>query len=304
MSSGSPLARGCLTFLGLFAASALGVGIAAYLFIPAGAAATLGNVAVYAGLIGGFFLALGLLSLWEAVRRVREVGLLRESVAGAPPADGARIAACGVLVADGAQAEAPFSGSRSAIYSYEVKARQQKSDTQIGSGYFLTPCHVETTAGPVRILGYAEMAFTPARLEGPEAAARAQAYFASASVTPIGVGALNEFNAMFVDDDGAIKSDSGAVLKDLNSPKIYFLEHAVADRENVCAFGYYSAERGGLVPAPAGMDPYPVRLRRGGAAEVRRSLLRAAAGQLVGALFLAALAGGAVLFVALMFRQG
>ena len=304
MSSRSPLAKGCLTFLAVFAVSALVVGVAAYLRIPEGARAAVGPVALWSGLVGGFFLALGGLSASEAVRRVREVGLLRESLAGTPPADGARIAACGVLVADGPQADAPFTGSRAVIYKYAVKARQQKSDTELCSGYFLTPCHVETAAGSIKILGYAEPAFTAAVPAGPEVVARAGAYFASTSVTPTGMGALREFNAMLVDDDGAIKADSGTVPKELENPRLSFVEHSLADREWVCAFGHYSAERGGLVPNPASVDPYAVSLRRGDAAAVRRSLLRAAAGQVAGALLLGGLAIGAVFVVALMFSQG
>ena len=303
MSSGSPLARGCLTGLGLWALSALVVGLAAYLLMPEGGDGSFGKVAVYAGLGGGLLLALALGSLWEAVRRIHEVRLLRESVAGAPPADGARIAASGVLVADGPTAEAPFSGTRSAIYSYEVKARQQKSDTEVCSGYFLTPCHVETPAGRVRILGYAELAFTPARIEGPEAVARARAYFTAATVTPTGMGALREFTSMLADDDGAIRSDTGAVPHELDDPKLYFVERAVADGEHVCAFGRYSAERGGLVPNPASADPYAVRLRKGGEAEVLRSLWRAAAGQVAGTLLLAALTAGVLVLVAVLFER-
>lgn len=304
MGSGSPLAKGCLTFLAVFAVSALAVGVAAYLFIPEGARTAMGPVALWSGLVGGFFLALGVLSASEAVRRLREVGLLRDSLAGAPPADGARIAACGVLVADGPQVDAPFSGNRSALYKYAVMTRHQKSDSEMCSGYFLTPCHVETLAGPVRILGYAEPAFAAARPEGAEVVTRAQAYFAAASVTPTGMGALREFNAMLADDDGAIRADTGVVPKEWTSPRLYFVEHAVAHGESVCAFGHYSAERGGLVPNPASVDPYAVSLRRGDAAAVRRSLLRAAAGQVAGALLLGGIAVGAVFFVALMFREG
>lgn len=302
-SSVAPL-KGCLVFLGVFVVSALAIGLAAYLFVPAGARAAMGPVALYAGVIGGFFLALGLMSLSEAVRRVRETRLLRESAAGTPPADGARIAACGVLVADGPQVEAPFSGTRSAIYKYAVMTRHQKSDSEICSGYFLTPCHVETAAGPVRILGYAEPAFAAARPGGPDVVARAQAYFASASITPTGLGALREFNEMLADDDGAIRKDTGVVPSELTNPRLYFVEHAVAGGESVCAFGHYSSERVGLVPDPASVDPYAVSLRRGDAGAVRRSLLRAAAGQLFGFLLLAALAGGAVFVVALMFSEG
>lgn len=303
MGNPSPLGafKGCVVFLGVFALSAVIVGIATYLGLPREAAEFRVPAAVATGLGGGFFVALAAAFLSEFVQRARELRMLQASVSGVTPQDGARVAACGVVVADGPLLVAPLSGVLVAIYKYEIRARQQKGSTEVCSGYGLTPCHLETPAGYVRLLGYADLAFTPRLLEGPEMWERARAYLASAPITPIGVGAAKEFLGTLVDDDGAIRSDTGVVPDDLANPRLSFLEHVVTDRESVCAFGRYSAERGGLVPDPASIDPYPVRLRRGDATAIRRSLLRSAAGYLAGAALMASLAAGVVWLVGTMF---
>jgi hypothetical protein len=304
MSSGSgvPAFKGCLTLLGVFALSALAFGIATYIRFPKTEGVSREGAAGFTAFGCAFFVTFAIAFLWEAVRRVQEMAMLRASVAGVPPADGARVAAYGTVVADGPLLEAPMSGARSAIYKYEVIAPRQKSSDWVAcSGYGLTPCHIETAAGPVRILGYAEFAFPANTLEGPEARARTQAYLASTAVTPLGVGAAKEFFDTLADDDGAIKSDAGCAVDVVANPRLRLQEHAVADGDTVCAFGRYSSEHGGLVPDPASTDPYPVRLRRGDAPAVSRSLVRSTIGYSVGVLGMSGMAGGVWYLAGLMF---
>jgi hypothetical protein len=293
--------KGCVAYLGVFALSAVLAGIAAYVRFPQPEATSRVGFATFTGIGCGFFLTFAIGFLWEVVRRAQELTMLRASVAGVPPADGARVAAYGTLVADGPLLEAPMSGTRSAIYKYEIIAHRQKSsDSVVCSGYGLTPCHVETPAGRVRILGYVEPAFRPRLLDTPEARARTQAYLAATSVTPTGIGAAKEFIATLADADGAIKSDTGHVPDLASNPRLSLQEHAVADGETVCAFGRYSSERGGLVPDPASSDPYPVRLWRGDASAVRRALLRGSAGYSVGIVAMSAMAVGVWVLASLM----
>jgi len=70
------------------------------------------------------------------------------------------------------------------------------------------------------MLGYVEPAFLPAVLEGPETRARAQAYLASAAITPTGLGAAKEFLDTLLDDDGAIRSDTGSVPDVMGNPRL------------------------------------------------------------------------------------
>ncbi len=306
MSPASPVGafKGCFTFLGVFALSALVMATVTYVRFPKPEMVVRVPAAAIAGVSSGFFLTFAVAFLWEVARRFRELRLLRASVAGVPRADGTRVAACGVLAADGPLLDAPLSGTRAAIYKYEIIVRhQQSSSTEACSGYGLTPCHIATAAGDVRILAYADLAFRPTALEGPETRARIQAHLASASVTPTGVGAAREFLDTLADDDGAIRSDIGSVPDVLGNPRLLFHEYAVADGDSVCAFGRYSAERGGLVPGPASVDPYPVRLRRGDAAAIGPSLVASAVGYSAGTVAMTALAVGAIWLTRLVFTS-
>jgi len=211
--------------------------------------------------------------------------LLRD--AAHPSADGARVAACGPLVADGPLLAAPMTGRPCVTYKYEVTTRSSQRRLSVTcDGYALTPCHVDTPGGSIRILGYTDFRFSPETPSGPDAESRMRGYLAGTTLTPHGLTAGRAFLAMLADEDGAIRADFGT------SPALDaagFIEYAVADREEVCAFGTYSADRGGLVPGPGSVDAYPVSLRRGSAARIRRSFLTGAAGYLGLAAFLAAL---------------
>lgn len=294
--------KGCFMLLGVFALSVLIIAAITYSRFPEPEGVSRSAAAAITGVSSGFFLTFAVAFLWEVARRFRELRLLRASVAGVTPADGARVAAYGVLVADGPLFEAPLSGTRAAIYKYEIIVPHQKSSSSVAcSGYGLTPCHITTAAGSVRVLGYAEPAFRPAVLDGPETRARIQAYLASTAVTPTGLGAAREFLDSLLDDDGAIRSDTGSVPDVIGNPRLIFREHAVADGDNVCAFGKYSVERGGLVPDPASTDPFPVRLRRGDAATVGRALVASALGYSVGTVAMTGLAVGAIWLTRLIF---
>ena len=295
--------KGCFVFLGVFALSAVIMAVITYIRFPEPEGVSRGAAAAAAGVSSAFFLTFAAAFLWEVARRFQELRLLRASVAGVTPVDGTRVAAYGVLVADGPLLEAPLSGTRAAIYKYEILVRHEKSSSEACSGYGLTPCHITTAAGSVRMLGYVEPAFLPAVLEGPETRARAQAYLASAAITPTGLGAAKEFLDTLLDDDGAIRSDTGSVPDVMGNPRLVFREHAVTDGDNVCAFGNYSVERAGLVPDSAIADPYPIRLRRGDAAAIGRALALSALGYSVGAVAMTGLAVGAIWLTRLMFTS-
>ncbi|PWB68248.1 MAG: hypothetical protein C3F15_16865 [Holophagae bacterium] len=295
--------KGCFVFLGVFALLVVIMATISYIRFPQPEGASRIGAAAAAGVSSGFFLSFAVAFLWEVVRRFQELRLLRASVAGVTPVDGKRVAAYGTLVADGPLLEAPLSGTRAAIYKYEIIVRHEKSSSEACSGYGLTPCHITTAAGHVRMLGYVEPAFPPAVLDGPETRARTQAYLASAAITPTGLGAAREFLDTLLDDDGAIRSDTGSVPDVMGNPRLVFREHAVTDGDNVCAFGKYSVERGGLVPDSAIADPYPIRLRRGDAAAIGRALALSALGYSVGAAAMAGLAVGAIWLTRLMFTS-
>ena len=250
-----------------------------------------------AAVISALFLALAVGGLSGVFLRLRQGKLLAASLAGAPPRDGAKVAACGVLVADGPLLAAPLSGTPCVTYGYRISHRLRNGSSAIvWHGYGLTPSHVETAAGRVRILGCTGFPQAATFLQGPEVLARATRFcaettFAESHWTSLG-DSLRNRKELLADDDGVIKADFGAPSTRPVDPEDMFLEHVARDREEVCAFGTYSAERGGLVPYPDPVEGFPVMLWTGSASRVRRKILLGAVGQLVGALAIAALGAG------------
>lgn len=304
-----PVKKTCLTYLGVLVLLSCAMTAVLFFNFPAPPPGRLEETpfvvrlqaSVAGGAASGLFLTMAIGALSGIVLKARERRLVAASVAGAPLTDGTKVAACGVLVADGPLLVAPFSGTRCVTYHYRITHNTGgKSSTTVTScwGYALTPCHIETVGGSVRILGYTDFAFAPTRLSGPEMIARARAYFSATTFVTIGLGAIQSsyraLKEVLADDDGTIKTDFGPPPTDLEDPAYSFEEQLALDHEKVCAFGKYAAARGGLVPEPGSVEVFPVALRRGGADEVRRALLIGAFGHLAGALLLAAIAAAAV----------
>jgi len=296
--------RSCLVLVGAFLAIT-GVVLAAQRFYPPVRAPGVppprnGEIA---GVISGLFLWIAVGSLSGVLLRLRQGKLLAASLAGVPPRDGAKVAACGVLVADGPLLAAPLSGTPCVTYDYQISHRTRSGSSSgpaiIWHGHGLTPSHVETAAGAVRILGCTGFSLGPTSLKGPEVVARATKFcaettFAASHWTSIRASLQNR-KELLADDDGAIKADFGAPATRRVDAEDMFEEHVARDQEEVCAFGRYSAERGGLVPDPSAVEGFPVILWTGDASRVRRKIALGAIGHLVGALATAA-AGAGVLW--------
>jgi hypothetical protein len=253
------------------------------------------------GLLAATFLTLAFASVETIGMKTADRARVARSLAGGRPEDGCKIAAVGTLVADGPALTAPFSGAPCVAYHYAIKYTSTgKGSTTITScwGYALTPSHLETAAGVVRLLAYTDFEFRPTTMKGPEMLERARRHFATSRFVTIGLGAIGSawkaLGTVLADDDGAIRTDFGPPPEDLENPRLTFEEQAVADREPVCAFGTYSAGRGGLVPVQGTRDVYPVRVVKGTGPEVLRKLFWSVVGQCVLAVAFAGVAAGVV----------
>jgi hypothetical protein len=133
-------------------------------------------------------------------------------------------------------------------------------------------------------------------LKGPAVVARATRYCAETTFAAFRLtsmrATLRNIKELLADDDGAIKADFGTAATGLDAAGHFFAEHVALDREEVCAFGRYSAERGGLVPDPDSGEEFPVMMWTGSASRIRRKMLLAATGALAGTLALAAIGAG------------
>lgn len=241
--------------------------------------------ALAAGLGGSLFVTVAVSVLKDTGVRLRDLAKLGARFATTLPRDGERIVVCGPLVAEGPMLTAPFSATPCAIYWYQVKhssGGSHSTDVIDVWGYALTPSRLESPWGAVRLLSYTELDFPPSTLSDPDAKARACAYLGRTPLVPQDLGALAEsigaVRTLMADEDGSVRGDFGSLPSDLNDATYRLYEKVIVDRDPVCGFGTYAADRRGLLPNPASRMFFPVRIARGTAAQVQRGLLLGAIG--------------------------
>ena len=173
-------------------------------------------------------------------------------------------------------------------YEYEVvqqlAARKGQTSSQRTdlAGFAMAASAIDTPGASVRLLGFPLLdQFPQSRDSGPDVAARARRYAASAPFeTMRGVGALQ----MFASFDDALADADGAVRKDfrMTEEAIPFEHRTLGERivgvgQEVCALGRYDAEKRALVPSGATLN----RLWPGTPATVRREIVATARSQAV-----------------------
>jgi hypothetical protein len=283
--------RACFTYVWVFLGATAAVSVGAYVWnpIPSGfqdGQITVAQARIMAsagiGSTSAFFLAIGLAFLHGTANCRKEWQLIKASLAGRPPEDGQRMAAVGLLRTDGPALEAPLSRRQCAIYHYEID--HPASGDSIGDvldywGYGLTASRIETVAGGIRLLAYADLDFAQEEIDPAQALPHAQRHLeateASATrVEPLGIGkGVRDLRQLLADDDGSIVADFR--LPGFTRPGLdccHFKERLVRDGEDVCAFGYYDVARGGFAPRPGCPEVFPIRLMRGKPHELARRL--------------------------------
>ena len=206
----------------------------------------------------------------------------------APLADGTLVVAAGPIRPLGAPLTSPFSGQPCVAYEYEVVQRGPARSGETSSpgadiaGFAMAASAIDTSGASVRLLGFPILdQFPQSRDSGPDVAARARQYAASAPFeTMRGLGKLQ----MFASFDDALADADGAVRKDfrLTDEAIPFERRTLGERivrvgEEVCALGRYDAEKRALVPSGATLN----RLWPGTPAKVRRTIVATARSQAV-----------------------
>jgi len=299
--------RTCLGYLLFFAAVGLVCGILLALLLPPFApgheapfVAKLA-LALACGFVVSALLTLAASILKDTLQRMRDRARLADRLVTMLPADGERVVACGTLVAIGPLLTAPFTGTTCASYWYQVKhtsSGSRSSDVIDAWGYALTPSSIETAWGAVRLLSYTEFDFPTAPMTDGPPRLRAAEYFATTPLVPLGLDSLGTsiaaVKALMADDDGAVRGDFGGVPADFREGSYRLYEKVVFDRDPVCAFGTWAADRTGLLPDPTSAVFFPVHLQKGTPGEVRRSLLSGSVGNACAAAVLLALAALAV----------
>jgi len=265
-----------------------------------------------AGLIGGLFVVFGLSMFASAWAVLGEQGQLDRAWEGKLPADGAHGVFYGPIRRDGPPLTAPATGRECLLYRYQVTheekgLRMRRGETPStetrtvvdAEGFALTPSTIATASGSLKLLTIVQPEFKPERFSLDRVREKLGAYLAGARLT--GSGSLDADLAaaerLLKDTDGAVRYDRGSARFDPD--KSYTVtEHVVQNDDYVCAFGTYSAGKGGIVSDPGSAEVIPARLRKGPIESESRRLARGAAWRVLGALaWLAAAVAGAWAFL-------
>jgi len=270
------------------------------------------RLVIGAGLLGGLFVVFGLSTFASAWAMLREQGQLDRAWEGKLPADGAHGAFYGPIRRDGPPLAAPVTGRECLLYRYQVTHEEQglrmrrggstTSETRTvvdAEGFALTPSTIATASGSLKLLTIVQPEFTPERFNLDEVREKLGAYLAGARLT--GTGSLDAdlpaAERLLKDTGGAVRYDRGSARFDPG--KSYTVtEHVVQTDDYVCAFGTYSAEKGGVVADAGSAEVIPARLRKGPIESVSRGLGLGAAWRVVGGVaWIAAAVAGAWAFL-------
>jgi hypothetical protein len=213
-------------------------------------------------------------------------------------ADDAIVTVVGHIRAEGMSLRAPFSGKPAVLYSYDIDhlSPQPKDHSNVMdySGFALAPCAIDSPHGSVRIFGFPMLeGFPKVAYDSDEARKNAAAYLEATAQTDMQgfhPGTIfHEIKDLLTDDDGQFRKDWKMTdSRDLSDKNLS--EQVVAPGDQVCAIGRWSAAKQGLLPPPGGV----IRLLQGDPQKIVSGLWRKTAGNLIGALIVAALVNGAV----------
>ena len=239
--------KACATQLAIYLIIAAMVGGLVYRRFP------VGQAWLFAGIFGGFALYLGIMYLYGIRQKIADIGLIRRARSGDAPRDGERIAAIGRIMPNGPALTSPITKSPAIAYKYEVKTSAGKNDRMHYNGFALTPSTIQGQTRPIRLLAYPDLAVNAKYLNGGEAQQNIEEYVNKTEFSEVGIGnigsAFKEMMSLFKDDDGSIRYDN-CVNKELNFDRARLIEWVIKPGEQVCVFGHFSAEKGGIVPDP------------------------------------------------------
>lgn len=224
-----------------------------------------------------------------------ERGMLLGAMIGQKPQDGKWVAVSGPIRSLN-PLRTPITGVSAIAYSYEMyrMERSGKSTTKVTyyEGKALTPSTIASKQGAIRLLAVPTLDVPAEDPESQIARSNATQYVQATTFeksTRQAFGTDKEAE----DDDGMYRVDKRGSDREIDVADLRLEEKHVKQGETVCAFGLYSAQRGGLVPHPNWSKP--VRIMRGDANAVADQLRNRMIRYAIGIVFFSAAAFGIVL---------
>ena len=224
----------------------------------------------------------------------RERRMLLGAMVGQPPQDGKWVAVSGPIRSLN-PLRTPITGVSAIAYSYEMyrmeRSGKNTSKVTYYEGKALTPSTIASKQGAIRLLAVPTLDVPSEDPEGQLARSNATQYvqtttFEKSTRQPFGTDKEAE------DDDGMYRVDKKSSDREVDVADLRLEEKHIKQGETVCAFGLYSAQRGGLVPHPNWSKP--VRLMRGDANAVADQLRNRMIRYSIGIVFFSAATFGIV----------
>ena len=247
--------RSCITSTIYFALLSAAYYLVTHLFtsVPFGFDLLIaGGCALFTGLV-----LTGMASLWTG--RADYAALSRAERA-EPLQDGRMEAAIGVIQPLGEGLISPFQNLACVAYTYKIYHIQQRperdndgtsSTTRVTdfSGLALAPTVIQTPRGPIRLAGFNDLDAFNAMIDQSAAMQNAEAYVANTDFEEIGgLKTLSTAGEMIKGATEGVRKDWRMQHATLQSHQ-RIEEQVIQVGQLVTALGYYSAEKGALVPS-------------------------------------------------------
>jgi hypothetical protein len=180
---------------------------------------------------------------------------LLDAMAGTPPADGKWAAISGTIHSMG-PLTAPISTKDSVAYEYRIHRTEgsgkSSRDVTYYEGKALAPSTISTRNGSVRLLAVPSLAEIPEEeVPWQQAVENAKTYVAQTAfeMRETSKDRRQGVEAEWTDDDGQYRTDRRFMEADVDlADDFRFIERRIPQGAQVCAFGLFSRERGGLIP--------------------------------------------------------
>ena len=243
--------------------------------------------AIPGALVGGTLLWLGLAYIGGVRDKIRTAGLIRRALNGVPPRDGEIVAIIGRVTPLAETLISPFRREPCVAYSYRFEVPHRKTTTTDFKGIALTPSMI----GPVKLLAWPELDVPETVCHSEEERRHALEYGEQTNFTAAVMFKPDNTRAPRVRYDHRNLIATGDSMKDG-----LLLERVLRPDEEVCALGYYSASEGGLTHEPN--QPVPsLKVMNGDPGAIRGRLIRRSIGNILGGLFVIALAATGLFFL-------
>jgi hypothetical protein len=193
------------------------------------------------------------------VKFAKERSMLLGAMVGQPPTDGQWVAVSGPIRSND-PVRTPVTGVPAVAYDYDLYRMETRSSGRSSStskqsyyeGKALAPSTIATRQGAVRLLAVPTLDIPNEEIRTEAGTNNARQYVSETTFQTFStpkdakIGMEHEMT----DDDGMFRVDKRGSDEEVDLADCTLSERHIKQGETVCAFGLYSAARGGLIPHP------------------------------------------------------